>query len=314
MGRILILRGGAVGDFLLTLPALRTIKKALPEVRLEIIGYPAIAEVALATGIADAIRPIERASMAALFTPGAAVEQELVDYLRSFQIVISYLDDPLQVFASNLERLDIGTFVQGPSKIDETLQPPLHAVHQLSQPMQRFALFLEEEAPLLSFPETTSSGKLAERIRQQPTLAFHPGSGSPRKNWPLAHWKDLLEKFLESHPGWQLLQITGETELERRPELESAFTHLPRLQADCLPLPSLGHLLAHSQHYLGHDTGVSHLAALAGVSSTLLFGPSHPEVWQPPHRSCHVLPSPGQDLKNLKPEIVFEVLSKDISS
>ncbi|MEY5016502.1 MAG: hypothetical protein RIS92_2860, partial [Verrucomicrobiota bacterium] len=42
-GSILVIRGGALGDFILTLPAIGALRRAFPESRLEILGYPRIA-------------------------------------------------------------------------------------------------------------------------------------------------------------------------------------------------------------------------------------------------------------------------------
>ena len=39
MNRILVIRGGAIGDFILTLPALKLLREAYPHARLEILGY-----------------------------------------------------------------------------------------------------------------------------------------------------------------------------------------------------------------------------------------------------------------------------------
>jgi len=46
--RILVIRGGAIGDFVLTLPAIRLLRENFPHAHLEILGYKHI--VALAEG------------------------------------------------------------------------------------------------------------------------------------------------------------------------------------------------------------------------------------------------------------------------
>jgi heptosyltransferase-3 len=45
-GRILVIRGGAIGDFILTMPAIAALKKQFPQTRLEVLGYPHIASLA----------------------------------------------------------------------------------------------------------------------------------------------------------------------------------------------------------------------------------------------------------------------------
>src|SRR5436309_4990067 len=47
-GKILIIRGGAIGDFILTLPALAALRRQFPDAHLEVLGYPHIAQLAVA--------------------------------------------------------------------------------------------------------------------------------------------------------------------------------------------------------------------------------------------------------------------------
>jgi heptosyltransferase-2 len=42
--RILVVRGGAIGDFILTLPAIGALRERWPEAQIEVLGYPHIIE------------------------------------------------------------------------------------------------------------------------------------------------------------------------------------------------------------------------------------------------------------------------------
>ena len=59
MSRILVIRGGAIGDFILTLPALKALRDAQPDAHIEILGYKHIAEVAQNRFYAQAVRSIK---------------------------------------------------------------------------------------------------------------------------------------------------------------------------------------------------------------------------------------------------------------
>ena len=76
------------------------------------------------------------------------------------------------------------------------------------------------------------------------------------------------------------------------------------LVAENLPLPVLGALLARCGHFLGHDSGISHLAAAVGTSCTLLFGPTDPDIWAPPYPDMEILRAPGGFTENLTLETV----------
>ena len=100
MGKFLFIRGGAVGDFILTMPAIQLVREQLPDNEIEILGYPAITSLATATGLANRTRSIEDARLAAFFAPRAELDQEWCDYFSSFNVVVSYLYDPCLLYTS----------------------------------------------------------------------------------------------------------------------------------------------------------------------------------------------------------------------
>src|SRR5690242_4993592 len=104
MDRILVIRGGAIGDFILTLPALRTLRQACPNARIEILGYSHIAALAEKRVYAQAIRSIEYGPLSGFFAKNSELPEELADYFASFDLIISYLYDPDGIFENNLRR------------------------------------------------------------------------------------------------------------------------------------------------------------------------------------------------------------------
>ena len=67
MARILVIRGGAIGDFILTLPAIRLLRENFPGVGLEILGYKHIIALADNRYYADATHSIEYSALAGFF-------------------------------------------------------------------------------------------------------------------------------------------------------------------------------------------------------------------------------------------------------
>ncbi len=113
-------------------------------------------------------------------------------------------------------------------------------------------------------------------------IILHPGSGSARKNWPADCWLELLRHL----PG-RVTLVLGEAELERW-----ALPLAAGVQTDALinqPLPELVAHLSTCRLFLGHDSGISHLAAAAGARCVLLFGPTDPSIWAPPTPDVRVL-------------------------
>jgi len=122
-------------------------------------------------------------------------------------------------------------------------------------------------------------------------LALHPGSGSERKNWPEDKWAALLAHITD-HTNVSLLLVGGEAEGDRLQRLAFPLPPQRVRVAQSLPLPELGRMLERCAGFVGHDSGVSHLAAALSVPALLLWGNSPPEIWKPPGERVTIITSP----------------------
>jgi heptosyltransferase-3 len=301
--RILVIRGGAIGDFILTLPAIKLLREAFPEAHLEILGYRHIIALAEGRFYADAVRSIEYSAMSGFFVPRSELPADLVEYFGSFQQVVSYLFDPDGFFEANIRRAGVKNFLQAFARIDDSE----HASRQLARPLQSLALFLDDHAATVH-PRAEDEQFAADFLAgsDSPVIALHPGSGSPKKNWPIAHWRELGSRLIESRSPARLLLVGGEADTARIEELAAALPGA--LIARDLPLPQLAALLARCRFFVGHDSGISHLAAAAGTSCVLLFGPTDPAVWAPAHPHVTVIEAPLGRLLKLEVSAVLERL------
>ena len=66
--RILIIHQGALGDFILSLPAISAFRHHYPDTTIEIWGYPEILRLVDRSVYADTIHSIDRERIASLFT------------------------------------------------------------------------------------------------------------------------------------------------------------------------------------------------------------------------------------------------------
>ncbi len=305
--KILVIRGGAIGDFLLTLPAIGLLREAFPQARLEILGYEHIVSLAVSGGYADAARSIEYAALAGFFNPKAVLDPELSDYFAGFQQVVSYLYDPDGFFSGNLRRCGVKNLIEATPKIDPEGD---HSARQLARPLERLALFLDGDVGVALRMSPLDRDAAADLLHgltpQRPLVAIHPGSGSERKNWPTDRWetlgRELLARTGPDRP--RLLLVGGEADGKALQTLHAAWRDAAPepgdvLLAESLPLPQLAALLARMQLFLGHDSGVSHLAAAAGVPCVLLFGPTDPDLWAPPYPAVRIVRAPEPHMGSL---------------
>ncbi len=300
-----MIRGGAIGDFILTLPAIRLLRENFPNAHLEILGYQHIVEIARGRFYADATRSIEYGAMAGFFVPNSILAEDLVDYFASFQQVVSYLFDPDGFFERNLHRAGVKNLLPAYVKIDDSQ----HASRQLARPLERLALFLEESAARINLSD--EDREFARRFlgeSSSPVIAIHAGSGSTRKNWPLENWANLGRWLTSRNPGARLLLVGGEADGPQLDALTAAWRDADVLVARDLALPHLGAVLARCRLFLGHDSGVSHLAAAVGASCVLLFGPTDPAVWAPANAGVQVIEAPFGELGRLSLPAVQNVI------
>src|SRR5437764_10859663 len=131
-GKVLIIRGGAIGDFILTLPALAALRRQFPDAHLEVLGYPHIAQLAVAGGLVNQVQPIEARAMAGFFARHGELAEDLVDYFSEFDLIISYLYDPDQIFRTNVARCTGAQFISGPHRADEAAN--IHAAKAYLKP------------------------------------------------------------------------------------------------------------------------------------------------------------------------------------
>ena len=289
-GRILVIRGGAIGDFILTLPAISALRRQFPESYLEILGYPHIAQLALAGGLVDRVQSIEAGALAGFFAKNGKLSESLAEYFSEFNLIISYLYDPDEIFKINVARCSKAQFIQGPHRAKDA--DKIHATRVYLSPLEKLAIFDADPLPRLSLQPKGHAEALSVQVPRSPVLGLHPGSGSERKNWPEEKWAALLQELINK-TDFEILMIGGEAEGERLQRLAAALP-LTRLRvAQSLPLPDLGQMLGRSDAFLGHDSGISHLAAALGVPGVLLWGESIAEVWRPPSEEIILLNDPA---------------------
>lgn len=339
MRRILVLRGGALGDFIVTLPALALLRRRWPEARIELSGNAAAAALGQARGLLDVVHSQHAARWGALF--GAPpLPKPLAAWLGDFDLVLNYWPDPDGDLARHFPRRAGQAFLcaaalptRAPAAAHyceplralnlgtETFWLPLQSMpdrsrnsdHQPAIPRSDAKDNAASMAPArrpgkcavpshpqgaASIPDFHASSRTSRlptassRLHEPDpgTIAIHPGSGSPRKNWPIENWRALLGMLRSpvlliagEAEGQSWRALAGEDQSASNPE--SVFEPDARRGLKVawnLPLEELVLRLSRCRLFIGHDSGISHLAAACGVPCLLLFGPTDPALWAPP--------------------------------
>jgi len=287
--RLVVLRGGALGDFVLTLPAIAALRLAFPGAHLHLIGDPRFAPLARPDALLDhdspALIPLHSGD-----PPG--------DGLRSFlagcACCLAYAVDPEDHLERSLRHLVAGPVwlwdprPTGDRHIADHLLEPLRQRHlPIADPLPRLSLLPGERQYALDSWE--------ERGLKGPLVLLHPGSGGRRKRWP-------LERFLElarwcAGQGAEVLLLCGPADADLEAQLRAEPLGLQALYPPG-PLELAG-LLERTALFVGNDSGPGHLAAALGTPTLSLFGSTDPRLWRPPHPWARVLQAPEGRLETL---------------
>lgn len=309
MKRILVLRGGAVGDLIVTLPALGALRQAFPAAWIEVLGIPSRAILARHPRYANAVVDQERWDVYRLFRPQLAISAGFATYLHDQELVLAYLAGEHEPFGRHVRQLCSGQVrLWNP-------HPPAgeHATTHLLRPVTTVQAGTYDPLPRVYLdPMAVATAERfwqTHRLPRHGVIAWHPGSGGAYKLWPMQGWQHVMTWAAQQGiPG---LLVSGPAEQERLTAALSPGVSSAWPWATQLALPQLAALLARCRLVISHDSGVAHLAAAVGTPTVALFGPTDPLRWAPRHpQACVLRPAaPGPlTLANMPPEFVVAVL------
>jgi heptosyltransferase-2 len=290
---ILLIRAGALGDCLLMLPTLMALRAHFPQARIDVMGYPKRWEWVLGRGLVDAVHAIERPGMHLLFCEAIAavgIPEPLQSFLGTYEIILSYRPDLDGLFRRSLQALSTGLVLSQPP-FPPPPPPKVHVADYALRLVARLGVPAVPVMPRLSLTHDelalTEPFFIAHQIdpSRSPLVVVHPGSGSMAKRWPVENFATLIET-LETQ-GWaRTVVVTGYAEEDIEARLYALIPSARPLVAANWPLIPTMALIAQATVFLGHDSGLTHLAAALGRPTVALFGPTDAEIWGP--RGEHV--------------------------
>jgi len=289
--RILVIRNGALGDFILTLPVLQALKNAFPSAKIVAMGHAAF--LPLAQGYADGTIPNNVTGLYTLYRSGGEIPAHVRHLLEDFDLAVSYTPDRSGTLVQNLKSIGIPRVIDGGFSPTQNLEVP--AMDRLIAPLKTAGIPVAFTPPRIvsSSPSRKFAQEFFELLpnpggKLPVIVAIHPGSGSPRKCWPLAKFVQLALWAKESFDAIILL-VLGPADLHIAESLTSLLKSCKPLLANHLPLPQVAALLEESTVYVGNDSGVTHLAAAVGTPTLALFGPTDHRIWGPQNKRVRCL-------------------------
>ncbi len=283
MKTILLIKIGAIGDVIMTLPVVSEIKKQYPQAKISWICGTTVLPILQSVPQIDEIFTISENN---LFNSNKLVAiRELLSFNRKvafkkFDAILNFhVDKRYKIIHAGIRT---GKFL----KLDRFPgRPTLIAAR--SKAFEHVRLFLQQDdnyTACLQFPADTISGDLAglpmaNELRGKKLVILSPGGAKNILNeqelrrWPIENYVQVADTL--TRQGFRVV-ITGAPSDDW---VRMHFAHLPVTDlVGKLSLLQLITLMRNSSFVITHDSGPYHLAVFAAVPQVItLFGPTNPQ-------------------------------------
>lgn len=294
---ILVIRPGAIGDALLTFPTLHALRAKYAAKRITFVSNASVLPLAQSWKLADEVSDFEQTQWSELFSTMGIRNSALRELLATTDIAICWLSDPDHLVEGNLRQGGVKKNIVAPGRPPENSFA--HVAEYLASTVKISAKQVRSWHPTL--PSATKTGK---------TIAIHPGSGSERKNWPIASYAEIIKNLWQEK--CEVLLLVGPAEEQKLAYLQSHLRPPQGLYKTLVnaPLLEIAQQLRQCRGYLGNDSGIMHLAAMLGVSTVAIFGPgSRVSTWEPLGKHVEIIHQP--DLNYLTTFVVMAIMRAD---
>jgi len=299
MDKIVIFEVGWLGDTVVTIPAMRTLRRHFPEAKIYRVGTPDSSEILQRCpyidhfvlyqrngkhrGILGGIRFLK---LIRRIRPTIFVNFHTPDFQRSFKI---YFRDNLFALLAGA-RLRVAYY----NLIDKFfLTHPVpknnckdvyivnlinRLIEKIGCPVDSTSLEVwfnkEDEKFVLNFLRQNGIDDFSHLI------CIHPGAKRASKRWKAASFAEIANWAVEKL-GMKVVITGSANERELGLHIAKLMRKRPVIAAGRLSLSQTGALLKLCTLFLTNDTGVMHLAFAAGTPTVALFGPGEEKRWVP---------------------------------
>src|SRR6266850_4966963 len=292
---VLILRLGAVGDVIRTLPCLARLRESLPRVRIGWVVEASAARLLPGPPWLDRtmIFPRHSFKLGQVFGSPVAVSRALSRFLselRSFdaRLTLDFQGTAKSAILALLSgapmRLGFdragsreGSFLLSTRRIGPS-SPRLNRVRKNLELLAPLGLpESTPKFPLASAPESPAVRTLLAELRGRTRVVVHAGTSARQahKRWPAESFARLVSLMAREGFAPILTWGPGERPLVDRIQKLSSDT---AVLAPPTELPEMCELIAGCHLFVGNDTGPMHLAWSQGIPVVVLFGSTDPLI------------------------------------
>jgi heptosyltransferase-2 len=284
-----------VGDSVMTVPALRALRRVLPDARITLVVRPSAKGIFADVDFVDEILVYKRANafsvvgqvrewrrrkfdLAVLFQN--AFEAALIPFLAGVPLRLGYATESRQALLTHPLALP-----EWRSTRHEVFYY-LYLVTALEQLLSGASTICESDpdASLQISAERRAEAEdllRAYGVREgEPIVALCPGSINSRaKRWPAEAYAALADRLLDSQR--QVVLIGSADELDVTHEVTKRMQQSPIVLTGKTSLDQITAVLSLVDLVVTNDTGPAHIAAALGRPTLVIFGPTNPLTTRP---------------------------------
>lgn len=282
---IMMIHPGGLGDVFLAVPAMIRLRARFPHHRLILCAEGQAPRLLLACGTIDEWAPMQERVCAGLFAGIKKATGQIYQWLEQCDLAIGWMKDLDGKLAETLSAIGAQEVI---------VRTPFSSVIRARHQQDRFLETINEQPSdgeqdvLLAVTEPVYQlGRVSLEERGikvgKPLVVIHPGSGSAHK----CVAPEILAAVVSVVQNCGAIPVILEGPADRKPveRLLPFCVNKPIVLKD-LDIMTAAGVLAHTDLFVGQDSGVTHLAGLMGVHTIALFGPTDPDRWAP--RGTHV--------------------------
>jgi heptosyltransferase-3 len=277
---ILIIHPGALGDVLLAVPAIRSLSLRFPRHEIVLIAAATVSRLLWECGVISDWLPLEGQACLEIFSGTSSISKELYSCVNRCDRAVVWMEDNEGVLGSFFQEFGVASV-----QIQSPFSKGLRARHQSDRFLETLG---EPTRDRLSERTVQVPPHLLERGRdyldalkisqEQSLVLVHPGSGSVHKRLEPRRMASLIERLWQE--GMYPLILEGPADQDAVGQALHFMSRPPLVLRD-LDLSQLAGVFGRVAVYIGHDSGVTHLAALLGVRTIAIFGPTDQHRWGP---------------------------------
>ena len=306
----IVVRGASwVGDAVMTVPALRALRRLLPDAHLTLATRPLAKAIFDDADFLDDVLICEgsllaqvrrwrhgRFDLAVLFQN--AFEPALIARLARVRLRVGYatqhrgwlLTSPLPLPEWRESRHESFYYLNLIAGIDQLLNRSTAVSYTTLEQHQAFDLTVPDERKAQALDILRAAGVRAGR----PLVALCAGSVNSRaKRWPAERYAALADRFIEE-VGAEVLLIGSPEELGVSLEVRSRMKHSPIVLSGKTDLAQAVAVLSLIDLLVTNDTGPAHIAAALNRPTLVIFGPTNPLTTRPLSSKAEILRHPPE--------------------